>query len=111
MVQYSGKMPVWAKVELLYINFDGLKVQFDEWPISLSKFQARLIDKAMEQFEESSCIFVRELYGFKNEPSWKIAGWLHFRCRLFMRLGPGDPMEVRGLRAVQWDAAIFLSLC
>lgn len=27
-----------------------------------------------------------------------------------MRLGPGDPMEVRGLRAVQWDAAIsFLS--
>ena len=61
VVQYSGKMPVWAKVELLYINFDGLKVQFDEWPISLSKFQARLIDKAMEQFEESSCIFVREL--------------------------------------------------
>ena len=61
MVQYSGKMPVWAKVELLYINFDELKVQFDEWPISLSKFQARLIDKAMEQFEESSCIFVREL--------------------------------------------------
>ena len=61
MVQYSGKMPVWAKVELLYINFDGLKVQFDEWPISLSKFQARLIDKAMEQFEESSCIFVRDL--------------------------------------------------
>ncbi|CAH3125313.1 unnamed protein product [Porites lobata] len=61
VVQYSGKMPVWAKVELLCINFDGLKVQFDEWPISLSKFQARLIDKAMEQFEESSCIFVREL--------------------------------------------------
>lgn len=61
MVQYSGKMPVWAKVELLCINFDGLKVQFDEWPISLSKFQARLIDKAMEQFEESSCIFEREL--------------------------------------------------
>lgn len=46
-----------------------------------------------------------------NEPSWKIAGLLHFKCRLFMRLGPGDPMEVRGLRAVQWDAAIFLSLC
>ena len=44
-----------------YTNFDGLKVQFDEWPISLSKFQARLIDKAMEHFEESSCIFVREL--------------------------------------------------
>lgn len=61
VVQYSGKMPVWAKVELLSINFDGLKVQFDEWPISLSKFQARLIDKAMEHFEESSCIFVREL--------------------------------------------------
>ena len=61
VVQYSGKMPVWAKVELLCINFDGLKVQFDEWPISLSKFQARLIDKAMEHFEESSCIFVREL--------------------------------------------------
>lgn len=61
VVQYSGKMSVWAKVELLCINFDGLKVQFDEWSISLSKFQARLIDKAMEHFEESSCIFVREL--------------------------------------------------
>lgn len=40
----------------------------------------------------------------------KLLGCLHLKCRLFTRLGPGDPMEVRGLRAVQWDAAIFLSL-
>ena len=56
MVQYGGKITVWAKVELLCIKFDGLKVQFDNWPISMSKFQARLIHKAMEHFEESSCI-------------------------------------------------------
>ena len=56
MVQYGGKIPVWAKVELLCINFDGLKVQFDNWSISMSKFQARLIHKAMEHFEESSGI-------------------------------------------------------
>lgn len=39
--------------------------------------------------------------GLKTEPTSKIAGLLHLKCRLFMRLGPGDPMEVRGLPAVQ----------
>lgn len=62
----SSPLPCYQSVRVectvvQYINFDGLKVQFDEWPISLSKFQARLIDKAMEHLEESSCIFVREL--------------------------------------------------
>ena len=85
--QHSGKMPVWTRVELLCIHFDELK--FDEWPISLLKFRATLIDKAIKHCE-SSCIFMSELYGLKKEPSWKIAGLLHLKCRLFMRLGPGD---------------------
>jgi len=59
VVQYGGKMPVWAKVELLYINFDGLKVQIDNWPISLSKFQARLIvttaAHAFRSYHETMC--------------------------------------------------------
>ena len=104
-------MRVWARVELLCIHFDALKVQFDEWPLPVSKFRAMLIARAMEHFEDSSCIFVKEeLYGLRNEPMWKIAGVLHEKCRLFMQRGSGDPIEVRDLRVVQWDTEIFLSL-
>ena len=96
---------------MLCIHFDGPKVQFEEWPVSLSTFRATLIDKAMAHFEESSCTFVKEeLYGLKNEPIWKIAGFLHEKCRLFIQLGSDDPVEVRDLSIVQWDADIFLSL-
>lgn len=108
----KGKMRVWVRVELLCIHFDGLKVQFSEWPVSLSTFRAVLIDRAMEHFvEDSSEIFVKEeLFRLRNEPSWKIAGVLHEKCRLFMQVGSDDPIEVRDLRIVQWDDDIFLSL-
>lgn len=29
-------MSVWARVELLCVNFNGVKVLFDKWPVSLS---------------------------------------------------------------------------
>ena len=71
-----------------------------------------LVDRAMEHFfEDSSDIFIKEeLFRLRNKPRWKIASVLDEKCQLFMQVGSDDPIEVRDLRIVQWDADIFLSL-
>lgn len=105
-----AEMRVWARTELLCIHFDGLKVQLDQWPISLSNFQAMVIDRAMDHFNDSSCLFVEEeLNRFRNE-SRKIASVLRKRCRLFKKVHSGNPVEITNLSIVQWDDDIYLSL-
>ena len=84
-------MRVWVRTELLCIHFDGLKVKFDQWPIPLSTFQAMLIDRALEHFEDSNCLFVQEeLNRFKNQAR-KIASLLRRRCRLFKKVDLEHP--------------------
>lgn len=107
---YCDKMRVWVRTELLCIHFDGLKVKFDQWPIPLSTFQAMLIDRALEHFEDSNFLFVQEeLNRFKNQAR-KIASLLRRRCRLFKKVDSEHPTEVTNLRNVEWDDEIYLSL-
>ena len=74
-------MRVWARVELLCVDFNDVKVLFDKWPVSLSamiKFRAMVISRAMEYFENPRSIFMKnELYSIRDEPIWKIPSILH----------------------------------
>lgn len=103
-------MRVWVRLELLCIHFDGWQVTFDTWPIPLSQFKDAIIDRALQHYEESSCIFiVDELYKLRGDIS-KISNVLHENCRLFIRRGKENPTEVENLGMVQTDDDIFLCL-
>ena len=79
------KMRVWVRLELLCIHFDGWQVTFDTWPIPLSQFQDAIIDRALQHYKESSCIFiVDELCKLRGDIS-EISNVLHEKCRLFIR--------------------------
>ena len=70
-----------------------------------------VIERAMEHFKDSKCIFVEEeLHRLRNELS-EIASVLEDKCRLFvMGAGSENPIEVKDMSTVHWDADIFLSV-
>ena len=101
-------MRVWVRLEFLCIHFDGWQVNFDTWPVPFSQFKEITIAKALEHFEESSCIFiVDELYKLRGDLSG-IASVLREKCRFFIRRSRENPTEVENLSMVQKDDDIFL---
>jgi len=102
------KMRVWVKLELLCIHFDGWQVNFDTWPIPFSQFKEIIIGRALEHFEESSCIFiVDELHKLRGDLT-EISSVLHEKCRFFIRRGRENPTEIENLSTLQTDDDIFL---
>ena len=101
-------MRVWVRLEFLCIHFDGWQVNFDTWPVPFSQFKEITIAKALEHFEESSCIFiVDELCKLRGDLSG-IASVLREKCRFFIRRSRENPTEVENLSMVQKDDDIFL---
>lgn len=101
-------MRVWVRLELICIHYDGWKVNFDTWPITLSQFKEIIIGKALEHFAESSCLFVVDELNKLRDNANEISSVLHEKCRFFIRRDRESPIEVENLSLVQTDDDIFL---
>lgn len=103
-------MRVWVRTELLCIHFDAWKVSLETWPIPFVEFKAMIVDKVLEHFSDSRCIFVQsELQGVRNNPK-KITRVLSENSRLFIQRGTAKAEEINDLAQLDYDDDVYVCL-